>query len=166
MTHEILTDVDIVGTIKVSTLPVAISATATVTYNTNTGQFEQYPLPNASAGAGWTSMVFIRDGDGNDKWLTRSSSKIDDSNIVPGIIPFNAVLKYLTFSNVSIVGSSIIQVYKNATLVSSVPVNMQKKLAHVFSPTIQVASGDEISVYINWANGLKAKDTVVEVYFG
>jgi len=147
-----------------------IDAAECVTTNFNSGTGEELqPAPTTYEGG--ISMVFNYEGAASNRWLSHEGHNGLDSNKTPGIIPWDATLSAITFTNKKDRPKTNIEIY-------SAPIGGGKDEVKQFTWEIRelrVASktnfitpvtfnaGDKIAIYLKDA-GLDPESVVIKLY--
>jgi len=127
---------------------------------------------NPSGNLVWTSIVggtisFMNDKVTSNKWLTINGTPGSTSDITPAVIPFNAVIFGLAFTNTVNSSDIDLEIHKNGTLLFTWEIRTKR---HAYKTNglsaVTFSAGDTLSVYAkDVAAGIDPDDPVVHIHY-
>ena len=127
---------------------------------------------NPSGNLVWTPVVggaisFMNDKVTFNKWLTINGTPGSTSDITPAVIPFNAVIFALAFTNTINSSGTDIEIYKNGTLLFTWEIRTKRyayKTNGLSAATF--SAGDTLSVYARDVSGsTDPDDPVIHIHY-
>lgn len=120
----------------------------------------------------WTPVVggtisFMNDKVTSNKWLTINGTPGSTSDVTPAVIPFNAVIFALAFTNTINSSGTDIEIYKNGSLLFTWEIRT-KRYAYKTNglSAVTFAAGDALSVYARDVSGsADPDDPVIHIHY-
>ena len=103
-----------------------------------------YIPPQTAVSKRTDTLVFLNDGNTDNRWLKCVSTHMPLSNVLGNVVPFTGTIDLTTYNNTVITNSNI-EIYKNGVLVHTENVLTLNKL---FTPAVAVVAGDILSMFI------------------